>query len=73
MGRGEISLGDIGGVLIIGQLEWVLFLRISMYKTYLVSLVGGGSSDLTLVARSKLGEITVVVTLPVYRLFNHAP
>ena len=35
--------------------------------------MGGGSSDLTLVARSKLGEITVVVTLPVYRLFNHAP
>ena len=35
--------------------------------------MGGGSGDLALVARSKLGQITVVVTLPVYRLFNHAP
>ena len=52
-----------------GQLEWAFF-DINLYKTYLVGLVGGGSSDLTLVAGSKLGEITVVVTLPVYRLFN---
>jgi hypothetical protein len=33
--------------------------------SYLVGLVGGGGSDLTLLTRSKLGQVTVVVTLPV--------
>jgi hypothetical protein len=32
---------------------------------YLVGLVGIGSGNLALVARSELGQITVVVTLPV--------
>ena len=31
---------------------------------YLVGLVGSGGSDLALLARGELGEITVVVTLP---------
>ena len=48
VGRGEISLGNLGGVLV--SLE---------------RLVGGG---LALVTKSELGEVTVVVTLPVRRI-----
>jgi hypothetical protein len=33
--------------------------------TYLVSLMGGGSSNLALVTRSELSEVTVVVALPI--------
>jgi len=45
VGRGKVSLGNLGGVLV--SLE---------------GLVGGG---LALVTKSELGEVTVVVTLPV--------
>jgi hypothetical protein len=48
VGRGEVSLGDLSGVLV--SLE---------------RLVGGG---LALVTKSELGEVTVVVTLPVRRI-----
>jgi hypothetical protein len=48
VGRGEISLSNLGGVLV--SLE---------------RLVGGG---LALVTKSELGEVTVVVTLPVRRI-----
>ena len=48
VGRGEVSLGNLGGVLV--SLE---------------RLVGGG---LALVTKSELGEVTVVVTLPVRRI-----
>jgi hypothetical protein len=48
VGRGEVSLGNLGGILV--SLE---------------RLVGGG---LALVTKSELGEVTVVVTLPVRRI-----
>ena len=48
MGRSEVSLGNLGGILV--SLE---------------RLVGGG---LALVTKSELGEVTVVVTLPVRRI-----
>ena len=48
VGRGEVSLGNLGGVLV--SLE---------------RLVGRG---LALVTKSELGEVTVVVTLPVRRI-----
>jgi hypothetical protein len=48
VGRGEVSLGDLSGVLV--SLE---------------RLVGGG---LALVTKSELGEVTVVVALPVRRI-----
>jgi hypothetical protein len=34
-------------------------------RSYLVGLVGGSSGNLALVSRGELGEVTVVVTLPV--------
>jgi hypothetical protein len=34
-------------------------------KPYLVGIVGSGSSTLAFLTRGKLGEVTVVVTLPV--------
>lgn len=36
-----------------------------MKPRYLVGLMGGSSSNLALVARGKLSEVAVVVTLPV--------
>lgn len=34
--------------------------------SYLVSLVGGRGSELALLARGELGEVSVIVTLPVW-------
>jgi hypothetical protein len=39
--------------------------------SYLVGLVGSGSSGLALLARGELGEVTVVVTLPTMAISNH--
>lgn len=38
---------------------------IPFWISYLVGLVGGGGGGLALLARGELGEVTVVVTLPV--------
>ena len=58
---GQVGLSNVGGVLL-----WLA--RIISQQTtcaYLVGFMGRSGSDLALVARSELGEVTVVVTLPV--------
>lgn len=37
----------------------------AIFSPYLVGLVGSGSGGLALLARGELGEVTVVVTLPI--------
>lgn len=66
VGWGEFGLSDIGSVLI--DLVSIAFGGPLPQGTYLVSLVGGGSSCLTLAARSELSKVTVVVTLPVHQV-----
>lgn len=71
MGGGEVGLSDVGGVLnrvVRGNSRILTSIDAVVDHTYLVGLVGGSSSDLTLVARGKLSEITVVVTLPINRM-----
>jgi len=65
VGRSKFGLSDIGSVLI--DLVNIAFGDPLPQGTYLVSLVGGGGSLLTLTARSELSKVTVVVTLPVHR------
>ena len=59
----ELSLGNVGGVLQ-NSLDIVSVLRRNGC-TNLVGVVRGGGGRLALVARGELGEVTVVVTLPV--------
>lgn len=64
VGGGKVSLSDIGSVL-----RWSASCAArSTNETYLVSLVGGGSSNLALVAGGKLSEIAVIIALPAKRL-----
>jgi hypothetical protein len=72
VGRSKLGLGDIGGVL------GVLLAGLSGYcagkrSTDLVSIVCGSGSRLALVARGELGEVTVVVTLPMIALSVAVP
>lgn len=71
MGGGELSLSDIGGVLnvhvstclernaVVQPQKW------SGVFGYLVRLMGSSGSFLSLIARSELGKITMVITFPV--------
>lgn len=72
VGRSELSLSDVGGVLNVDGEHvlqkkkcWGSATEGSGVLGYLVSLVGSVGSLLSLIARGKLGEITVVVTLPI--------
>lgn len=71
VGRSELSLSDVGGVLnmdgehVLQKKCWGSATEGSGVLGYLVSLVGSVGSLLSLIARGKLGEITVVVTLPI--------
>ena len=64
VGRCELSLGNVGGRLCSG-VRWLL-LHSVLIASYLVGLVCGGSGNLALLAGSELGEIAVVVALPVW-------
>lgn len=59
----ELSLCDIGGILVT-RLDGVLSLR-GARQAYLVSLVGGGGSNLAFFTRGELSEVSMIVSLPV--------
>lgn len=62
VGWGQLGLGDVGSVLRgrgLATPEGSVW-----YTTDLVSLVGSSGSNLALLARSKLSQVAVVVTLP---------
>jgi hypothetical protein len=66
VGGGQLGLSDIGGAL----REFIMsvdakHVRNRVGDSYLVSLVGSSRGDLALLARGELGEVAVVVTLPV--------
>jgi MFS-type transporter involved in bile tolerance (Atg22 family) len=67
---GQLGLGDIGGALEVGTVMLAFYhSRLQRQDkvcggSYLVGLVGSGGSNLALLAGSELGEVTVVVTLP---------
>ena len=67
----ELSLGNVGGVLEI-LLDMVSVLRRNV-GTNLVGVVRSSGGRLALVARGELGEVTVVVTLPVIVISNLFP
>jgi len=64
VGGGEISLGDVGGILLM-QISGCHGAKSSQPSKYLVGLVGSSSSNLALVPGSELSEVAVVVSLPV--------
>jgi hypothetical protein len=63
VGRGELSLGDVGSALrrlvSIGSRQ-----RHDRMSRYLVGIVGSSGGSLALVTGGELGKVTVVVTLP---------
>lgn len=64
--RGQLGLGDIGSAL--GKIETASVTRKCCDRrgqSYLVRLVRGSGGNLALLARGELGEVAVVVTLPV--------
>lgn len=70
VGRGELSLGDVGGILRVRLSAWCPWGAEEQSgegggETNLVGVVGSGGGNLALLARGKLGEVAVVVTLPV--------
>jgi hypothetical protein len=62
VGWGQLSLGDVGGIL--GRACQRSRRKSILHMTNLVSLVGSSGSNLALLAGSELSEIAVVVTLP---------
>jgi hypothetical protein len=64
---GKIGLGNIGGILSYTISGFFLQIQKLHGSNYLVGLVGSGSRLLALGAGSELGEVAVVVTLPVIR------
>lgn len=71
VGWRKLGLSNVGGALYkVKRLEQEPFIRHVKFRgvvPYLVGLVGSGSSNLTLLARGKLGKIAVIITLPVHR------
>lgn len=67
VGRSQLGLGDIGGAL--HRVEKLVSCckpcAIDSGNSYLVSLVGSGSGKLALLTRGELGQVAVVVALPV--------
>lgn len=68
VGRGELGLGDVGGVLGVRSVSSCH--GASNDVAYLVGVVRGGSSTLALLAGCELGEVAVVVSLPVHGSIN---
>ena len=75
VGRGQLGLGNIGSALRCEKKKkekritlvkglWRASRENTTSYFYLVGLVGRGGGSLALLARGKLGEITVVVSLP---------
>lgn len=60
----ELRLGNIGGILV---QKSVVVSQSNTKMTYLVSLVCSSGSSLALLSRCELGEVAVVITLPVVR------
>ena len=63
MRRGELGLGDVGGVLGIELVRTVCY-AVTFRYAYLVGVVGSGGSGLALLARGELREVAVVISLP---------
>jgi hypothetical protein len=62
VGGGELGLGNVGGVL------WDMLVSdrvCGVWELYLVSLVCGSGSTLALLSRGELGQVAVVITLPI--------
>ena len=67
--RGELSLSDVGGALgeryVLVKTDMSNVSHGTISGIYLVGLMGSSSSNLALLSRGELGEVAVVVTLPI--------